>query len=58
MSKISLLEEKMEFDEIGFREEIELMNIERQIKENQMENVQTFGFNTDALYNLVENKRV
>lgn len=58
MSKISLLEEKMEFEEKRFQEEIELMNIERQIKENQMGNVETFGFNTDTLYNLVEDKRV
>ncbi len=48
----------MEFNEKRFQEEIELMNIERQIKQNQMENVQTFGFNTDTLYNLVEDKRI
>lgn len=48
----------MEFNEKRFQQEIELMNIERQIKQNQMENVQTFGFNTDALYNLVEDKRI
>ena len=45
----------MEFDEINFKEEIELMNIERQTKQSYMENNETFGFNSDTLYNSVQN---
>lgn len=46
----------MEFDEMNFQEEIELMNIERQTKQNYIQNKETLGFNTDTLYNEIENK--
>lgn len=47
---------KFEFDEIGFKEEIELMNLENQIlQQNQMTNKQTLGFNLDSLYNVIDN---
>ena len=46
----------MEFDEMNFQDEIELMNIERQTKQNYMENRETLGFNTDLLYNEIENR--
>lgn len=46
----------MEFDEMNFQDEIELMNIERQTKQNYIENRETLGFNTDELYNEIENK--
>lgn len=47
---------KFEFDEMGFKDEIELMNIQRQMEQNQIQNKQTLGFNADSLYNLINNK--
>ena len=46
---------KFEFDEINFKDEIELMNLQRKMQENQFTNNQTIGFNIDTLYNLVDN---
>lgn len=46
---------KFEFDEMGFKDEIELMNIQRQMQQNQINNNQTIGFNMDTLYNLADN---
>ncbi|MGN1297606.1 MAG: hypothetical protein ACI4VH_04180 [Clostridia bacterium] len=46
---------QFEFDEMGFKDEIELMNIQRQMQQNQMNNNQTIGFNMDTLYNLADN---
>ncbi len=40
---------KFEFDEIGFKDEIELMNIQRQIQENQ-----NLGYNAETIYNQIE----
>lgn len=40
---------KFEFDEIGFKDEIELMNIQRQIQ-----NKQNLNCNLDTLYNEIE----
>lgn len=48
---------KFEFDEMRFSEEIELMNIERQMQQNQLNNNQSFGFNMDTLYNLADNNK-
>lgn len=45
---------RFEFDEMGFKDEIELMNIQRQMQQNQMNNNQTIGFNIDSLYNLAD----
>lgn len=47
----------MDFDEIGFKDEIEIMNIQNRIKQNQMQNNQnqTLGFNLDSLYNQLDN---
>lgn len=39
-----------------FQDEIEIMNIERQTKQSFAENRETIGFNSDALYNMIENK--
>ena len=47
---------KFEFDEIGMKEEIELMNLQRQMQQNQLNNNQSIGFNMDTLYNLVDNE--
>lgn len=49
---------KFEFDEIGMKEEIELINLQKQMQQNQNLNVnnQSIGFNMDTLYNLIENE--
>lgn len=52
---------KFEFDEdeLDFKNEIELMNLQRKMQENQFTRNQRIGFNMDALYNLAnkdENK--
>jgi len=47
----------MHFDEFKFKEEIELMNIQRQMEQNQIKNNQTFGFNLDTIYNEVDNNK-
>lgn len=47
---------RFEFDEIGFKDEIDLMNLERQMQQNQLQNNQTLGFNLDQLYNTIDNK--
>lgn len=46
----------MNFDEIGFKDEIELMNIQKQMQQNQTQNnqAQTLGFNLDSLYNQID----
>lgn len=46
---------KFEFDEIGFKDDIELMNLERQMEQRQINNNQTLGFNIDQLYNAIDN---
>lgn len=45
---------KFEFDDLGFKDDIELMNLQRQMGQNQIENKQTLGFNLDSLYNAVD----
>lgn len=42
------------FDDIGFKDEIELMNIQKRIEQNQIHNNQVLGFNLDSLYNEIE----
>lgn len=43
------------FEEFSFKDDIEIMNLEHQMKANQMStNNQNIGFNTDFLYNNVE----
>ncbi len=47
---------KFEFDDFGYKEEIDLMNLENQIvQQNQIQNKQTLGFNLDPLYNIIDN---
>ena len=53
---------KFEFDEdeLDFKNEIELMNLQRKMQENQFTRNQSIGFNMDALYNQAnkdENKK-
>ena len=52
---------KFEFDEdeLDFKNEIELMNLQRKMQENQFTRNQSIRINMDALYNLAnkdENK--
>ena len=45
----------MDFDEMKFKDEIELMNIQHQITKNQ--NITwnpSYGFNLDSIYNEIE----
>ncbi len=43
------------FEDFTFKDDIEIMNLEHQMKANQMStNNQNIGFNTDFLYNNVE----
>lgn len=43
------------FEDFSFKDDIEIMNLEHQMKTNQMStNNQNIGFNTDFLYNNVE----
>ncbi len=46
---------KFDFDEYGFKDQIELMNLNNQMKQNQLENNKNIGFNDDTLYNFIEN---
>lgn len=46
----------MEFEEMRFQDEIELINIETKTKQSYLENRETLGFNSDTLYNIAENK--
>ena len=45
---------KFDFDEYSFKDQIELMNINNQMKQNQLQNNQNMGFNNDILYNFIE----
>ena len=45
---------KFEFDEMGIKDNIELINLQRQFGQNQIKNEQTWGFNLDALYNQID----
>lgn len=48
----------MDFDEMKFKDEIELMNIQTQITRNQNTiNKPTYGFNLDSIYNEIENSQ-
>lgn len=47
---------RFDFDEIGSKEQIELMNLQRQMEQKQIQNKQTYGFNLDTIYNSIENK--
>ena len=48
---------KFEFDEMGFKDEIELMNIQRQLQQNQFSNNQSIrNANIDTLYNFADNE--
>lgn len=45
---------KFEFDEMGIKDNIELINIQRQFEQKQIINEQTLGFNLDTLYNQID----
>ena len=45
---------KFDFDEYSFKDQIEFMNINNQMKQNQLQNNQNIGFNDDTLYNFIE----
>ena len=45
---------KFDFDEYSFKDQIEFMNINNQMKQNQLQNNKKIGFNNDTLYNFIE----
>lgn len=48
----------MDFDEIKFKEEIDLMNIQNKIAKNQNTTINSnYGFNLDSIYDEIENKK-
>ncbi len=47
---------KFEFDDFNFKDQIEFMNLNNQMKQNQIENNHNIGFNNDELYNFIEKK--
>lgn len=48
---------KCDKDDFNLKDQIELLNIQEQIQEKPIENAQTIGFNSNALYNWIENKK-
>lgn len=49
---------KFDFDEYNFQDEINLMNLNRQMKNQQLRtNIEpSIGFNNDTIYNQIEKK--
>ena len=47
----------MNFDEIGLKDEIELMNIQKRLMQDQQQGEQTIGFNLDTIYDQIENNQ-
>ena len=47
---------KFEFDDFNFKDQIEFMNLNNQMKQNQLEDNHNIGFNNDVLYNFIEKK--
>lgn len=46
---------RFELDEIGFKDQIDWMNVQNEMRRSQMlNNQQTLGFNIDTLYNEIE----
>lgn len=45
---------KFEFDDFNFKDQIEFMKINKQMQQNQIENLQNIGFNNDRLYDFVD----
>ena len=48
---------KSDFDEYTFKDQIEFMNINSQMKQQQLENNENIGFNNDTLYNFIEQNK-
>ncbi len=47
---------KFEFDDFNFKDQVEFMNLNKQMQQNQVENNSNIGFNNDALYDCIEKK--
>ena len=47
---------KFEFDDFNFKDQVEFMNLNKQMQQNQVENNANIGFNNDALYDSIEKK--
>ncbi len=46
---------KFDFDEMGTKDHIELMYLQTQMEQKQIQGKQTYGFNSEELYNTAEN---
>lgn len=53
--KGKMVKMKFDFDEIGNKDQIELMYLQRQMEQKQIQGKQTYGFNIDSLYNKADN---
>lgn len=49
---------KFEFDEMEFKNQIELMNLQRQMEQNNIKSNQTIGFNLDDIYDQIDNQKI
>ncbi len=47
---------RFEFDDFNFKDQVEFMNLNKQMQQNHIENNQIIGFNSDIIYNFIENK--
>ncbi len=47
---------RFEFDDFNFKDQVEFMNLNKQMQQNQVENNPNMGFNNDALYDCIEKK--
>lgn len=45
---------KFEFDDFNYKDQVEFMNLNKQMQQNQVENNQGIGFNNDMLYDFAE----
>ena len=48
---------KWDKDDFNLKDQIELLNIQEQMQEKPVENAQTIGFNSNALYDWIENNK-
>lgn len=47
---------KFEFDDFNFKDQVEFINLNKQMQQNQIEFNQNIGFNNDILYDFAEKK--
>lgn len=55
IEKGKMIKMKFDFDEMGTKDHIELMYLQTQMEQKQIQGKQTYGFNSEELYNTAEN---